>query len=47
MRDSRVDSADNERFIDMMERYFSQSAADKKAEERPELHYQVSFQLHI
>lgn len=32
-------SADNERFLDLLERYFA--ASDGKRDARPELHYQV------
>ncbi|KAJ8600179.1 hypothetical protein CTAYLR_001951 [Chrysophaeum taylorii] len=39
VRDPRVEPAHNELFLDMMERYFSQS--DGVTDARPELHYQV------
>ena len=42
VRDPRVGTADNECFLDMMERYFSQSGEAKMADCRPHLHYQVS-----
>lgn len=42
VRDPRVDHAENDSFIDMMEVYFGRTGEDKKAEERPELSYQVS-----
>lgn len=41
VRDPRVTSADNDRFLDLMERYFSQSREAKRSEERPDLFYQV------
>lgn len=39
VNDSRVAAADNERFLDLLERYFA--ASDGKRDARPELHYQV------
>ncbi len=39
VRDSRVAAADNERFLDLLERYFA--ASDGQRDARPELHYQV------
>ena len=41
VRDPRTSEADSKRFLDMMERYFSQGVAAKMADVRPELHYQV------
>jgi isopenicillin N synthase-like dioxygenase len=41
VRDSRVSEDDNARFLDMMEQYFEQDDAAKRADARPELHYQV------
>lgn len=41
VRDPRTSEADSKRFLDMMERYFSQDLAAKLADVRPELHYQV------
>lgn len=41
VRDPRVDVADNERFLDMLERYFSQPDDAKAPEIHPELAYQV------
>lgn len=41
IRDPRCSTKDNDRFLDMMERYFGQAAALKRKQERPELHYQV------
>ena len=42
VRDPRTTEADSQRFLDMMERYFSQDVAAKMADVRPELHYQAS-----
>ena len=39
VKDSRVAAADNERFLDLLERYFA--ASDGRRDARPELHYQV------
>ena len=41
MRDPRTSEADSKRFLDMMERYFSQDVSAKMADAHPELHYQV------
>ena len=41
VRDPRVKVEDNLAFLDMMERYFAQSTADKLKDTRPELHFQV------
>lgn len=41
MRDPRVDTNDNDTFLDMMERYYERGAEEKLAETRPELSYQV------
>ena len=41
VRDPRVDSAQNEAFLSLMERYFAQPAEDKMADVRAELSYQV------
>eukprot|EP01135_Chromosphaera_perkinsii_P002159 Nk52_evm93s217 gene=Nk52_evmTU93s217 len=41
IRDPRVPQEENEVFIDTMERYFGQSNEAKKADERPEIGYQV------
>lgn len=41
IRDPRCSTEDNDRFLDMMERYFGQTADSKRKQERPELHYQV------
>ena len=39
VKDPRVEASANEKFLDMMERYFDQS--DGKTDARPDLHYQV------
>ena len=39
IRDPRVSESNNDRFLDMMERYFESS--DGVADARPEYHYQV------
>jgi len=41
IRDPRCTTQDNDRFLDMMERYFGQAADLKRKQERPDLHYQV------
>ncbi|GAB4817628.1 hypothetical protein N2152v2_004674 [Parachlorella kessleri] len=41
VRDPRVDSADNERFLSLVEDYFAQPTEAKMADVRPELSYQV------
>ncbi|KAG0569278.1 hypothetical protein KC19_6G079500 [Ceratodon purpureus] len=41
IRDPRCSMEDNDRFLDMMERYFGQTAELKRQQERPLLHYQV------
>ena len=43
IRDPRCTTQDNDRFLDMMERYFGQAADLKRKQERPDLHYQVGF----
>lgn len=42
VRDPRCNEDDNSIFIDMMERYFSQSDAKKNMQAKPELHFQVT-----
>lgn len=42
VRDPRVKAEDNTAFLDMMEKYFAQSTAEKLKDSRPELHFQVS-----
>lgn len=39
--DPRCSAADNDRFLDVVERYFARSADAKRLQERPHLHYQV------
>lgn len=39
--DPRVSDADNDRYLDMMERYFSQPDEVLRKDERPEVYYQV------
>ena len=41
LRVAQVRAVDNEAFLDMMERYFSQPWDVKLADTRPDLHYQV------
>jgi len=41
VRDPRTSEYDSKRFLDMMERYFTQDRAAKMADVRPHLHYQV------
>ena len=41
VRDPRVSAADNDRYLDMMERYFSQPEEVLRQDERPEVYYQV------
>ena len=43
VKDPRCTVEDNDRFIDMMERYFSKPRDFKHRHERPHLHYQVKF----
>lgn len=43
IRDPRCSAQDNDRFLDMMEKYFQQPPELKRLQERPLLHYQVSF----
>jgi isopenicillin N synthase-like dioxygenase len=42
VRDPRVSEDDNNRFVDLMERYYDQPDEVKVKDARPELHYQVS-----
>jgi hypothetical protein len=42
VKDPRCSAADNDRFLDVVERYFSRSAEAKRLQERPHLHYQVA-----
>ena len=41
VRDPRVSEADNNRFLDMFERYYEQPVEKKMKDVHPELHYQV------
>lgn len=41
VRDARASAADAAAFLDMLETYFAQPAADKAGDVRPDLHYQV------
>nr|KAJ0227102.1 hypothetical protein LSAT_V11C100043210 [Lactuca sativa] len=41
VKDPRCSAQDNDRFIDMMEKYFEQPDEFKRLQERPHLHYQV------
>eukprot|EP00897_Mesotaenium_endlicherianum_P007660 jgi/Mesen1/6922/ME000358S06248 len=41
VRDPRCSTEDNQKFLDMMERYFSQADEVKQQHARPEYHYQV------
>lgn len=41
VKDPRCSAQDNDRFIDMMEKYFEQPEEFKRLQERPHLHYQV------
>ncbi|XP_024983893.1 uncharacterized protein LOC112519829 [Cynara cardunculus var. scolymus] len=41
VRDPRCSTEDNDRFIDMMEKYFEQPEEVKRVQERPHQHYQV------
>ena len=46
IRDSRVDAADSEAFLNMMERYFEQPMEVKLLDARPSCHYQVRMQCY-
>lgn len=41
VKDPRCTAEDNDKFIDMMEKYFQQPEEFKRLQERPHLHYQV------
>ncbi|XP_043693593.1 uncharacterized protein LOC122644058 [Telopea speciosissima] len=41
VKDPRCSAADNDRFLDMMEKYFEKPGEFKRLQERPHLHYQV------
>ena len=42
VKDPRCSADDNDRFLDMMERYFERPSDFKLLQERPHLHYQVT-----
>ncbi|KVI00642.1 Non-heme dioxygenase N-terminal domain-containing protein [Cynara cardunculus var. scolymus] len=44
IKDPRCSAQDNDRFIDMMEKYFEQPDDVKRHQERPHLHYQKKLQ---
>ncbi|GAB2302904.1 hypothetical protein Dimus_036897 [Dionaea muscipula] len=46
VRDPRCSAEDNDRFLDMMEKYFEMPEEFKRLQERPHLHYQVMLPLH-
>lgn len=41
VKDPRCTAEDNDRFIDMVEKYFERPPEFKRLQERPHLHYQV------
>eukprot|EP00002_Diphylleia_rotans_P021080 TRINITY_DN40_c0_g1_i1.p2 TRINITY_DN40_c0_g1~~TRINITY_DN40_c0_g1_i1.p2 ORF type:complete len:347 (+),score=50.24 TRINITY_DN40_c0_g1_i1:52-1092(+) len=41
VRDPRAQESENSAFLDLLEKYFEQAAEAKRADERPELHFQV------
>ncbi|KAG9450676.1 hypothetical protein H6P81_010641 [Aristolochia fimbriata] len=41
VKDPRCSASDNDRFLDMMERYFAKPTDFKRLQQRPHLHYQV------
>jgi hypothetical protein len=45
LHDSRVSEDDNSRFLDLLEDYFAQPEPTLRADERPELGYQVGVTL--
>lgn len=45
VKDPRCTAEDNDRFLDMMEKYFEMPDDFKRRQERPHLHYQVSLFL--
>jgi isopenicillin N synthase-like dioxygenase len=45
LHDSRVSEEDNNTFLDLLEDYFNQPAADLKKDERPQFSYQVGVTL--
>ena len=47
VKDPRCSAEDNDRFIDMMERYFERPGEFKRLQERRHLHYQVWSFYHL
>jgi hypothetical protein len=47
LHDSRVSEEDNDVFLDLIEDYFEQPESELKKDERPELGYQVCFELFL
>lgn len=45
VKDPRCSAEDNDRFIDMMERFFEKPTEFKRLQARPHLHYQVKLQI--
>lgn len=43
VKDPRCSAEDNDRFLDMMEKYFEMPDDFKRRQERPQLHYQVIY----
>lgn len=43
VKDPRCSAEDNDKFLDMMEKYFEKPEEFKRLQERPHLHYQVFF----
>ena len=43
VKDPRCSAEDNDRFLDMMEKYFERSDEFKRLQERAHLHYQVNL----
>ncbi|KAJ8444504.1 hypothetical protein Cgig2_028319 [Carnegiea gigantea] len=47
IRDPRCSAEDNDRFLDMMEKYFEQPPEFKRLQERPHLHYQCDVSVGV
>lgn len=47
VKDPRCSAEDNDRFIDMMERFFEKPTEFKRLQARPHLHYQVNLQFDL
>ncbi|KAK9922142.1 hypothetical protein M0R45_030622 [Rubus argutus] len=45
VKDPRCTVQDNDRFLEIMERYFDSPSEFKRLQERPQLHYQVAPQF--